>query len=85
MPLFMGDFGPQIILDKVLQLFSLLLQLFSLYSLEYPYVPNCKVVVKTSLWWEWDLGGRSANSFFLWQGFFSLEESAVPDIVRVVL
>lgn len=56
MPLFMWDFGPQIILDKVLQLFS---TKYVLYSFEYPYVPNCKVVVKTSSWWEWDLGGRS--------------------------
>lgn len=62
MPLFMGDFGPQIILDKVLQLFS---TNDVLYSFEYPYVPNCKVVVKTSFWWEWDLGGRSANSSYL--------------------
>lgn len=62
MPLFMWDFGPQIILDEVLQLFS---ANDVLYSFEYPYVPKCKVLVKTLLRWEWDLGGRSANSFFL--------------------
>lgn len=62
MPLFMWGFGPQIILDKVLQLFSIN---DVLYSFEYPYVSKCKVVVKTLLWWEWDLGGRSTTPFFL--------------------
>lgn len=62
MALSMWDFGPQIILNKVLQLFS---TNDVLYSFEYPDVPKCKVVAKTLLQWEWDLGSRSANCFFL--------------------
>lgn len=74
MPLFMWDFGPQTILDKVLQLFG---TNDVLYSVEYPYGPKCKIVMKALLWWEWDLGGRSANSSSN-EDLFSLEQSAVP-------